>query len=264
MTKIDKTWHIYTLSDPTNNAVRYVGWCFLTHRRLAQHIQRAKSETTHKANWINKLSSAGLSPIIDVIEVGTGDWAFAEKKWIAFYRGQGIDLVNLTDGGEGVPGLVFSVAAREKMSAAKKGRKLSPEHIKKVADALRGRKRPEAAMAGARKALTGRVVSQETKEKIRNSLIGTKHTDEAKAKISAAGKGRKHTTESKEKMRSAMAGRTLTAEHKEKLSLAKRGKILTAAHKEAISAASGGWKHTPETIEKIKAARNARVAMLLP
>lgn len=264
MNKIEKTWYIYTLSDPINNSVRYVGWCFIPTRRLAQHIQRAKSETTHKSNWINKLSTDGLTPLMDVVEVGTGDWAFAEKKWIAFYRGKGLDLVNLTDGGEGVPGLVFSAATREKMAAAKRGRKHSQEHIEKVAATRRGVKRTVEAMAGARKALTGRVVSQETKEKIRASLIGTKHTDESRAKISAAGTGRKPTTESNEKRRAAMVGRTLTEAHKEKLSLAKRGRMLTEAHKAAIKESSGGWSHTPETIEKIKAARNARVSMRLP
>ena len=258
MHKTEKTWFIYTLSDPVSNDVRYVGWCFNTKRRLSQHIQRAKSEKTHKANWINQLAARGLAPRMDVVEVGTEDWAFAEKKWIAFYRGKGLDLVNLTDGGEGVTGLVFSAASREKMATAKKGRKLTPEHIKKVADALRGKKRTEESMAGSRKALTGRVVSQETREKIRASLIGRKHTDEAREKISAAGVGRTHSEESKAKMRAARAGKPLTDEHREKLSIAKLGKNLTESHKAAIKKASGGWSHTPESIAKIKAARNAR------
>lgn len=258
MHKTEKTWFIYTLSDPVSNDIRYVGWCFNTKRRLSQHIQRAKSEKTHKANWINQLAAKGLAPLMDVVETGSGDWAFAEKKWIAFYRGSGIDLVNLTDGGEGVTGLVFSAESKEKMAAAKRGKNISSDHIKKVADALRGRKRTAESMAGARKALIGRVVSQETREKIRASLVGSKHTDEARAKISAAGTGRKHSEESKEKMRAARLGKPLTAEHREKLSKAKLGKTLSESHKAAIKKSSGGWSHTPESIAKIKAARNAR------
>lgn len=56
------------------------------------------------------------------------------SKWGRRCDGSGV-LTNLTDGGEGVSGIVFSDESKKKMSAAKKGRPLRAEHIAKIAAA---------------------------------------------------------------------------------------------------------------------------------
>lgn len=55
-----------------------------------------------------------------------------EKEMIKFFREEGFKLCNMTDGGEGASGLKQSPEHRSKMSAAHKGKTLSPEHCAKV------------------------------------------------------------------------------------------------------------------------------------
>lgn len=100
-------WLIYTLKNPRTLEVRYVGWTSLSaDQRLRTHIaESVVSQKTHKQRWILSLLSIGLTPVIEVIESGTGDgWSEAERRWIAFFRASGARLVNGTDGGDGVVG----------------------------------------------------------------------------------------------------------------------------------------------------------------
>ena len=99
-------WVIYVLKNPRTRAVKYVGWTSRTpEARLYAHIYYSVAlHRTRAHQWVLSLVSIGLDPLIDVIDSGTGT-AFkdAERHWIAFYRAQGCDLVNGTDGGDGPP-----------------------------------------------------------------------------------------------------------------------------------------------------------------
>ncbi len=97
-------WFIYTLKCPRTNAVRYVGWTTKPKQRLADHIRVEvyTPRTTYRQNWTMSLASIGLTPVMEIIETGSGDgWSDAERKWIAHYRAVGARLTNTTDGGEG-------------------------------------------------------------------------------------------------------------------------------------------------------------------
>lgn len=135
-----RSWSIYVLIDPRTSEVRYVGWAFDVRQRWHAHVSSAPRTRSHKANWIKQLLALGLRPIYQVIEEGTGDWREAERRWIDHYRRQGAALTNMTDGGEGTPGLYPSEETRAKMSRAHTGRKMPPAAIAKTAAALRGRK----------------------------------------------------------------------------------------------------------------------------
>ncbi len=174
--RMDRTWHIYTLADPRNGAVRYVGWSFKPTQRLCAHMSEAKRKVSHKGRWILQLG--GAKPVLKIVESGTGPgWADAERRWIAHFRAEQAPLTNLTDGGEGAPGYIPSAETRAKMSAVHRGRrnsddaiarsaaglrgrKQSPGHVAKLAAARRGRV-PVAAIEAARKAVTGRKQSPE-------------------------------------------------------------------------------------------------------
>lgn len=121
-----KIWTIYALVDPTTTTVRYIGW---TTSKLAKRLSSHKSEClrrksdgtwyTHyyRVNWLRQLYLAGTPPIIQSVEVGCGlGAAEAEQKWIKYYREQGANLVNGTDGGEGAVGVVWSDDRRQCMS----------------------------------------------------------------------------------------------------------------------------------------------------
>lgn len=253
-----RTWSIYALDDPRTGRTRYVGWAYDVRKRLEAHIRRARREKTHKANWLNFLAATGLKPALRILESGTESWADAERRWIARYRSDGADLTNATVGGEGITGMRFSAETRAKMSAAKRGRKLSPEHVEKVATANRGKRRAPDVIEKIQAKRKGFRHSEATVARIADKLRGRPLSPERVAAL----RGRKLgpcSEETKAKIRAKHVGKRLTPEHRKKLSDAHRGKRLSEKHKAKL-ARSKGWKHTPEAIAKITAARRARAA----
>lgn len=114
---------IYVLIEIDTNAIRYVGKTVLgVERRRIQHQQFARYTTrcTRLANWLRALERDGRS--FRIVEVETvphnGNWIAAERAWITRLRAAGCRLVNSTDGGEGLPGHVFSAEHRRNISAA--------------------------------------------------------------------------------------------------------------------------------------------------
>jgi hypothetical protein len=109
--------------------------------------------------------------------------------------GTGI-LRNLTNGGEGSSGNVWSKGSREKMSKIHKGKKLSEEQIELMRRNSRGRRHTEKAKEKCRLAKlgnqwnVGRKHSQETIDKIKQSNSGRKRSEETKRRISEGKKGR--------------------------------------------------------------------------
>lgn len=80
---------IYSLSDPRDGVVRYVGqtraplWS-----RLSEHIQtakRGKPKHSPKAAWIRELRALGLKPVIVELEACERDWREAERDWMSLY-----------------------------------------------------------------------------------------------------------------------------------------------------------------------------------
>ena len=105
---------------------------------------------------------------------------------------------NMTWGGEGSPGKIFTEDYRKKLRIAQTGKKLSQETKEKL-----------------RKIMKGRVFTKEWKKKIGESNKGKihPHTEETKKKISNSMLGNKnhffgkhHTEETKEKIRLAVSG----------------------------------------------------------
>lgn len=137
-------------------------------------------------------------------------------------------LVNKTDGGEGPTGQIMSLESRDRIRAARVGKKLSPEHRAKISEGCRN-------------------PSDATRAKLRSR----KRTPEQNAKIGAALMGREVSNETREKLRKANVGKNLTDEHREKIRLAAVGRKVSAAHREKIRAANVGKRHTAETRAKI-------------
>ena len=96
--------YIYSLIDPRDNIVRYVGKSKNIKMRLSYHTTPSKlKKNTHKNNWIKQLLSLGLKPTIIILEtVYKNIWKEKEKYWINFFGRE--NLTNGTDGGEGSSG----------------------------------------------------------------------------------------------------------------------------------------------------------------
>lgn len=135
-----------------------------------------------------------------------------EKQFIKNLRDDGIELTNLTDGGDGISGHTHAPSVRERISASllgnrrSIGRKLKPEHIQKIIAAntgkqyVKGRKLSAAHIAAivsanlGNKYGEGRVMAQATRDKLAVKMMGNKNSlgvvpsEETRAKLSAAAK----------------------------------------------------------------------------
>lgn len=154
-------------------------------------------------------------------------WLEATKKEIEFIslygridKGTG-SLANMTDEGDGNLGLIHSQEALAKISEASKGRasywkgkKLSPERIKKISDSKIGNKntlgkniseahkQAVSRHAKGNKYCLGRVLSQETKDKISAANTGKKVKEPWKCGLLGEKNGmygKKHSAETKKK-----------------------------------------------------------------
>lgn len=196
--------NIYELVDPRDNRPRYIGYtkCELAVR-LKRHF-RAKCNK-HKINWLKLLKSQGLSPIPILIErVPNGQHQFWEKYWISQYRTWGFDLLNATEGGDGVEDSTGEIA--RKIGDKQRGVPNKPPSLetrKKISDFHKGKKKNAGAIS--KRTETKRLKKLENpnyglrdkskplvfKNKKEDRGYGHKQTEEAKRKISEFWTGKK-------------------------------------------------------------------------
>lgn len=114
---------IYALTDPARpDEVRYVGKTTHTlKRRLQDHYRKATelTDTSHRCNWLRAVRCQGRRAVITLLEeVSLAEIDDAERRWIAYYRQNGADLINATDGGDG-------------------GKKMAPHVLERMREAAR-------------------------------------------------------------------------------------------------------------------------------
>lgn len=129
---MEKKIYIYTIKDPRDYQIKYVGKTVNINRRFKEHISPYYLKTnTAKNNWIKKLLSENLQPIFEVLETCENiNWCDREKHWINYYRELGFDIKNMCDGGEGNHGLKMSNDFKLNLSKKRKG-KNNPYYGKK-------------------------------------------------------------------------------------------------------------------------------------
>jgi len=147
--------NIYTLSDPRTNEIRYIGKTSRTlNQRLTNHISdaRVKRYKNHNCNWIQSLLKLDLFPKIELLDSieSTDDWEWLESYWIAQFRAWGFRLTNLTNGGDGNKGQVFSAESIEKRAAANRGQKRTDEFKERHSKLLKGIPKSDTAKANIR------------------------------------------------------------------------------------------------------------------
>jgi len=199
---------VYSLSSSLDpGVVRYIGRANKdgVGARLKKHLEEARyGIRTHKNNWVRSVVSADGEIIATVLESNL-TWkesGVREMFYIAHHRDAGDGLTNMTDGGEGIVGLVRSAEHRANLSASG----------------------------------MGHTVSEETRDKLRAANLGKIPSPDTLAKRSTALRGRVFSAEHRAKLSAALLGRTLTPEHCANLSAATSGRTLTAEHRANISA----------------------------
>lgn len=176
--------------------------------------------------------------------------AFSEEKRLVALYGRN-SLCNLTNGGEGVSGMVWADERRKAWSEKLKGNqhllghKMSEESKKKISIGNRGQKRSDEARANMRRA-------QANKPPM---------SPESRAKVSASKRGvpwpSPRDAEYIKRLRAAIVGKPKSEEHKEKLRQANLGKKCSDETKAKVGEASRQHWADPEYRAKMMAIRNS-------
>ena len=99
-------YYIYTLKDPTDGLIKYIGKTKDVEKRLKRHLSNwsLNSEPwTRKNKWLKWLKNSEMSPIIEILDTGNeNNINDLEKYWIAQFKCWGFNLKNGTIGGDGV------------------------------------------------------------------------------------------------------------------------------------------------------------------
>ena len=211
-----RRWFIYALRDPLSWDVRYVGKANDVVQRYRRHIYDSPTGRYRNARWIASLRRRGLRPMLELLDVGSGDGhAAAERAWIAELRRQGADLTNTAAGGIGGSG-PCTPEARKKISDAQRGKPRPPESIPKMAAAQRGKKQSAETKAKRAEALRGRPRSAETRAKISAAQREINNmAPEVRARIAETMRGKKLSDETRRKLSVSQAARRAreAAEH---------------------------------------------------
>lgn len=180
---------------------------------IGKNIYRHSSRWGRNELWHKIVSKTKYEVEIILEDISWEEACIKEKEFIALYgrinKLTGI-LANMTDGGDGNIGMVFTDEIRAKIGAASKGRigywkgkKIPPEVTKRVADAQRGR---------ANFKLRGKIPSEKSREAVRKHSIGNKyslghkHTEETRKKISDKCLGRPSPNKGKPGMSGSLNG----------------------------------------------------------
>ena len=133
------TAYVYTLTDPRNGMPFYVGKG--VGRRCHFHAWEAKNsdKPTYKLNKIRKIQSLGLDIVVRKVEENVSHEQAKELECflIAEMREFGIDLTNLTDGGDGRAGYVAS-----QKTIAKTRHEWTDEQKQRISNSLKGKSNP--------------------------------------------------------------------------------------------------------------------------
>lgn len=112
--------YIYSLEDPRNDQIRYIGKADIPENRYKAHLK--DNNKSHKVSWIKSLLKQGLQPILNIEdEILKNEFSFWERYYISLYRSWGFDLLNLTEGGEGESGWHHSFETIKILSEKKIG-----------------------------------------------------------------------------------------------------------------------------------------------
>ena len=186
---------IYKYTSPSGKS--YIGQTVRPEERMEEHKRVIEDGAFHRAikkyGFENFKYEVLVTVDLDDEQELKQKLDFFEKFYIKKYHSYE-DGYNMTLGGDGCLGRVFSDEAKRKMSEAHKGKPsankgkhfMSDEAREKISSAKKGKKLG--------------VMSDEHKQKLSDSHKGKVFSDEHKAKISEVNKGKTMSEETKRKM----------------------------------------------------------------
>ena len=249
----DRHWCVYIHTNKTNNK-KYVGYAKNIDNRWKENgngYLYKKSDGTYKqrafAGAINLYGLDGFDHDVIQNNLTEREAKQLEKELIALYKTNCCKYknptygYNMTDGGEGVSGYIYSKEARQKISQAQIGRTVSDDIRAKISEALTGRRLSDETKTKIGDANRGKSMPEEQKQKLLEINTGRIKSEEERNKISVALKGKQFTEEHKQHISAALSGENnpmygkhLSDEHKLKISNKLKGKILSEENKNKL------------------------------
>ena len=191
------TYYVYQLRLENSELPFYIGKG--VGDRAFKHLMPCHlKHHSHKNHTIMKAMRDGIRVVVEIIHqnLTEPESLDLELKEIARYgrTSDGGCLTNITIGGTGTPGWTMPQEIRDKISAANKGKKRTPETRKKMSVSFKGRKLSPEHVEAIRSRNTGRKASDETRKRMSIARVGKKRPEHG-AKVSAALTGVKHDPE---------------------------------------------------------------------
>lgn len=120
-------YELYSLIDPRNNTIAYIGYTKRPKNRLSEHISVSKNlkrseSNSYKSKWIRKLEKVNEKPIYKTLLRTNSEIEIKnlEIDYIKYYK-QFYKLKNNTLGGDGTSGRLLSNAEKENLRIKNKG-----------------------------------------------------------------------------------------------------------------------------------------------
>lgn len=176
---------VYGLSSSQDGVIRYIGQTTQSvAKRLDSHLHpTADGKKRRVWKWLQSVMRNDFLVILTVIEENAV-WNESEIRVIAQYRQNGFDLVNLTDGGDGCMGRVWTEEQRIAAGLVHKGKTKSPEHREKIAASLRGKKLSDAHRKKVSESMKGKMPAN--LELMQSKVRGVPKSAEHRRKLSEA------------------------------------------------------------------------------
>lgn len=162
--------------------------CFYVGKGYGKRAHQMYRRNIHHKRIQALLMRDGLEVQVRFVAMGLSESAAftIEREMIAMWKGQGVKLANLTEGGQGTAGLVRSDENKRKISEAHKGRKHDPAVGRAHSERMRGRKQSPDVVERRASSLRGQKRTLEQREKIAASRRGKPFSEEHRANLSKA------------------------------------------------------------------------------
>ena len=255
--KEDRRWCVYIHTNKINNKA-YIGITCNVNKRWGTNGSGYLKTNTDEfdehpafANAIRKYKDwdNDWDHIIFSENLTQKEAAHIEKLLIALYQTNCCRYdnpkygYNMTDGGDGGSGRIWSEKSKQKLSESLTGHITSEETKQKISESLVGRTFSEETLrkmsvshigiqSGEKHPMYGKSMSEETKEKLRQVAKGRIISEETRAKMSDSQKERL-----KDKENHSFYGKHLSEEHRKHISESNKGRKVSDANKKAISEA---------------------------
>ena len=166
---------------------------------------------------------------------------------------------NMTDGGDGVAGNVWTDEMKKNQSIIMKKIMNRPEIRNKLSESLKGREFSPETIKKMSKSKTGLKRSDEFREKMKTARVGYKHSEETKKKISEIQKNKPLTEKQKEhliELSKNNIGRKHSNETRQKISNASKERVMSEDTKKKISNSLIGTENIKERIPVVQLSTN--------